>query len=314
MELTEASYIIVKGFIDAKDDRGKTAYGTLLALASRRDIKFISVWFANEEIPKDTEWDELLRLHMEKDKDPNRDPSAIRNEESLYDFLYKNTVLSGIVKNHNAKSAEQAISRFCLDHLQLKAVSFLDFLDATDGDIDYIESLETNEQEPQSEEKPLSMQSEESGGTIRQDGGKPSNEIFVKCEPALDPVNGIAMNEIRVGDTVYAKLPEDSVFFKLLAKNYDAFDGMINAEVTGILINDLGTATISLKLSDDVSGIMKLSGKVRIKVAGQHGAAETAARKVKRFNFNNLSTEAVVGLSGIVLLISALLAVYYIFW
>lgn len=313
MELTDASYMIVRGFIDAKDDRGKTTYGTLIALASRRDVKFISVWFSNEEIPKDTEWDELLRLHAEKDRDPNRDPAAVRNEESLHDFLYKNNVLNGVVKNHNAKSAEQAVSRFCLDHLQLKAVSFLDFLDATDSDVDYIESLNASEQEEESKAKPISFKDETDEDTSAQGDGKAANEIFVKCEPVLDPVNGVAMNEVRVGDTVYAKLPPDSVFFKLLAKTHSAFDGVINADVTGILINELGTATISLKLSDDVSGIMKLSGKVRIKVANQSVTSGAVVRRVRSFSFTNLPTEAVIGLSCFVLLISALLAVYYIF-
>ncbi len=313
MELTEASYIIVKGFIDAKDDHGRTIYGTLVALASRRNIRFISVWFSSEEIPKDTEWDELLRLHAEKDKNPKRDPSSIRNEESLYDFLYKNTVLSGIVRNHNAKPAEQAISRFCLDHLQLKAVSFLDYLDATDSDINYIESLHANE-EGEDGAKPSSPQDEESGETTLQNGEKPPNEIFVKCDPVLDPLNGVAMNEIRIGEAVYAKLPEDSVFFKLLSKTYNTFDGVINADVTGILINDLGTATISLNLSDDVSGVMKLSGKVRIKVVNPDGVSGATVRKTRLFHFTNLPTEVVVALSCFILLISALLAIYYIFW
>ncbi len=306
MELTDASYIIVKGFIDAKDDRGKTTYGTLVALASRRDIRFTSVWY--------TEWDELLRLHTEKDKDPKRDPSAVRNEESLKDYLRKNTVLNGIAKNHNAKPAEQAISRFCLDHLQLKAVSFLDYTVATDSDIDYIESLNANEQGGESGSGPSSSEGEESDGTTTQNDGKPANEIFVKCDPVLDPLNGVAMNEIRIGEAVYAKLPEDSVFFKLLSKTYHPFDGVINAEVTGILINDLGTATISLKLSDDISGVMKLSGKVRIKVVNVDGVAGMTARTTRFFNFTNMPTEIIVGLSCLILLFSALLAIYYIFW
>jgi hypothetical protein len=310
MDLTDATYIIVKGFIDAKDERGRTTYGTLVALVSRRDIKFIRVRFSSEEISKEAEWDELLRLYAEKDEDSDRDPSAVRNEELLQEFLYRNTVLNGIVKNFNAKSAEQAISRFCLDQLQLKAVSFLDFTDATGSDIDYIESLDADGSEQDGTSTPEGEEAND--GAAEDGGGKTSNEIFVKCDPILDPVNGVAMNELRVGDTVYAKLPPDSVFFKLFEKTDSAFDGVINADVTGILQNELGTATVSLSLSDDVSGIMKLSGKVRVKVVNLSDDS-SAQEKENPFHFQNLPTEVVIGLSCFLLLISALFAIYYIF-
>jgi hypothetical protein len=214
-------------------------------------------------------------------------------------------VLNGIAKNYNAKSAEQAISRFCLDQLQLKAVSFLDFIDAASGDIEYIESLNADESEPEHGAKPASGQDGTDGGATEEGGGKTTNEIFVKCDPVLDPINGVAMNELRAGDAIYAKLPSDSVFFKLLARTHSAFDGIINAEVTGILLNELGTATISLKLSDDVFGVMKLSGKVKIKVVNLLDDSDA--------HVQNLPAELVVGLSCFLLLISALLAVYYIF-
>jgi hypothetical protein len=312
MDLTDATYIIVKGFIDAKDERGRTHYGTLVALVSRRDINFISVWFSREEISKEAEWDELLRLHAEKDKDPNRDPGVVRNEESLQEFLYRNTVLNGIVKNYNAKSAEQAISRFCLDQLQLKAVSFLDFTDATGSDIDYIESMNADARESAQDGKSTPEGDETNGGATGAGDSKTANEIFVKCDPVLDPINGVAMNELRVGDTVYAKLPPDSVFFTLLAKTHSAFDGVINADVTGFLLNELGTATISLSLSDDVSGVMKLSGKVRIKVVNLIDDSSAHSKRANLPRFQNVPAEVVVGLSCLLLLISALFAIYYI--
>jgi hypothetical protein len=314
MELIDAAYIIVKGFIDAKEERGRTIYGTLVALVSRRNVNFASVWFSREEIPRDIEWDELLRLHAEKGRDDERDPFAVRNEELLSDFLFRSNALNGIAKNNNAKSAEQTISRFCLDQLQLKAVSFLDFVDAKGNDIDYIESLKADAHESEHEADPASGQDAANDLAGGEGDDKTANEIFVKCDPVLDPVNGVAMNELRIGDTIFAKLPEDSVFFKLLAKTHSAFDGTISADVTGILLNELGTATISLSLSDGVSGVMKLSGKVKIKVANLMDDSDSHAWKTNPLRFSSLPNEVVVvGLSCFLLLISALVAIYYIF-
>lgn len=312
MELSGSTYLIIRGFIDAKDDRGRTTYASLLALVSRREIRYLSVLFTREETPKETEWHELLKLHQQKNDTPERDPMAIHNEEAMYNYLMAGTLLNGVVKNRNAKTAEQAISRFCLEQLQLKAVSFLDFSDASENDIDIFEGeKKTDNTEPQPEA--TSDKSAEADEIVADVIEKTNKDIFVRCEPILDPVHGVAMNELKIGDKVYGKLPGDSVFFKLLSQNHNTFDGIISAKVTGIFMNEYGTATVSLELSEGVAGIMKLSGKVRIKVPSAENLAKDVTEKGKIFSFSNLSTEMVFGLAGAVVLISALLMVYYIF-
>lgn len=312
LDLVEQGFVIVTGFIDAKDDRGRTVYASLVAFASRRSIKFVSLLFSKDALDKELEWADLLSIHKTAMQTPGRDPSFLRFEEELREYIQTSNVLSSIAKNHNTKQAEQSISRQCLDHLQLKAVSFIDFSEASDSDFQYLDTV-WNDDAKKPEDAP---QSEETTEEDIRDKATESGaaDIFIRCDPILDPVNGKAMSELRVGDHIYGRLPEDSVFYKLLLRNYGAFDGTITAKVTGVLINDLGTATVSLELSDGVAGVMKLSGKVKIRVVENAAqAGDAAAPRRRMFRLSDLSTEMVFAVAGSVILISALAVLYYVF-
>ena len=313
MDLVEQGYVIVTGFIDAKDDRGRTVYASLVAFVSRRSIKFVSLLFSKETLDKELGWADLLSIHKTAMHTPGRDPSLVRYEEELREYIEMSSVLNSIAKNHNTKQAEQSISRQCLDHLQLKAVSFIDFTEASESDFQYLETVWNDDAKKTEEE---TSQSEETTGEDIRDKATESGaaDIFIRCDPILDPVNGKAMAELRIGDQIYGRLPEDSVFYKLLLRNYGAFDGTITARVTGVLINDLGTATVSLELSDGVAGVMKLSGKVKIRVVENvpHAIGEGAPRR-RLFRLSDLSTEMVFVVAGSIILVSALAVIYYVF-
>jgi hypothetical protein len=53
----------------------------------------------------------------------------------------------------------------------------------------------------------------------------------------------------------------------------------VSGEITAVKVNALGSAVISLKLSDGVAGILKLAGNVRIKVVSRKESSETAGKK-----------------------------------
>jgi hypothetical protein len=103
-------------------------------------------------------------------------------------------------------------------------------------------------------------------------------------------------------------LPQDSVFFKLLSNNIANFDGIITATVTGILMNELGTSNISLALSDGVTGLMKMSGKVRIKMAPR----QDESKKNKASTPFELPAGFAFGMAGVIIFVFALFVVYYI--
>jgi hypothetical protein len=314
MELIAQVFIIVKGYIDAKDDRGVTLHGTVLAVVSRRETMYLSVMFSRDESVKSMEWSSLLFVHREKDAEPDRDPTIIHHEEELKKYLERGMVLNSIARNRISKQAEQAISRFCLESLQLKTVTFIEYFDASESDLELfkpdVEPAAAPPDDAAASGGETKADAPESlpGANAERDKG----EIFVRCDPILDPVAGVAMNEIATGDLVLGRLPADSVFFKLLSRNIPGFDGVITASVTGVLQNDLGTSTLTLNLSDGISGIMKLRGKVKIKVASRprdEGAADGPAGEGF---LRSLPPELVFTAAAAVILAASVGLIYYV--
>ncbi|MDR3332999.1 MAG: hypothetical protein LBT08_10275 [Synergistaceae bacterium] len=313
--LSEQTYIITKGFIDAKDERSRTFFGSFLGVVSRKDIKYLSVVFARDDSSRSLSWNELLYVHMEKAKAAENDPLLSRFEDDLKVSLDTNMTLNSIVKNQNAKQAEQAVSRYCLEKLQLKAVCFIDFYDATENDLKLFEGINSLNLAPAAETQPDAATAQPDEGVDPEEAKAPAgapNDVFVRCEPVLDPVGGVAMNELNVGDNVLCRLPMDSVFYKLLQNNSKGFTGVVTAKVSGLFVNELGTATLSVSLSEGVTGVIKLSGKVRIKLPEDDAAGE--GRSERKWNLNSVSPAVVITVAGFIILISAIAILIYVFY
>jgi hypothetical protein len=306
-------FIIVKGYVNARDDHGRALYGSILGVVSRREVKYLNVMFSLDEAQQTIKWQDLLPLLCGKHQKQDREPAILHYEEALFNYLRRSPVLTAVAKNYNVKQAEQAISRYCIDNLQLKAVSLMEYCDATEEDTAFFER-EGGPASPSStggiQEKP---KPEEEADESAQDAEQNEttqirDEIVVRCEPVLDPVKGVAANELYVGESVLTKLPLDSVLFKLLSNNIASFDGVITATVTGILINELGTSNISLSLSDGMTGLMKIPGKVKIKIALKQGeSGKNAARRLIE-----LPAGFAFGMAATIIFIFAIAAVYYI--
>ncbi|MDR1137810.1 MAG: hypothetical protein LBK91_05765 [Synergistaceae bacterium] len=311
-EYEAKTYLIVKGYIDAKDERGSPLFGTLLAVVSRRDLKYLSVMFSRDKSCKSMEWNELLPLHRGRENEPYRDPMLKRHEDELFKYLAHGSILNSIAKNYNAKQTEQAISRYCLDKMQLKAVSLIEFFEASDEAIALFEHSgdAAAGETPKTGEAPLETAETDGAGVPSEDVSESKNKdtLIIRCEPILDPVGGIAMSEINIGEVVMTRLPSDSVFFKLLSKNISGFDGVVTASVTGVLMNELGTATISLALADGITGVMKLSGKVKVKTA----APGREERDENRGGQMEIPAELVFVLAGVTLFLCGVAILYYI--
>jgi hypothetical protein len=304
-------FVIVKGYVDAKDERGNSVYGTLLGLVARKETKYLSVMFSHDETSKTMSWSDLLFLHREREKEKDRSPFLAHQEEELFNYLESSMALNLVARNHNTKQAEQSISRFCMEKMALKAVTFREFTDATEQDMDLFngddkqpENKDAADGAPQAEDAESGDKPEESKDAEAKDE---HNDIVVKCDPVLDPVHGVAMNELRSGECVMVKMRDDSVFFKLLARNVPSFDGVVKATVTGILQSELGTATVGLELSGGVTGVMQMSGKVKIRIPGEEEEMSERERKVLA-----MPESLVFGVASAVVLISAIAIIYYI--
>jgi hypothetical protein len=316
-EFGARAYVIVKGYIDAKDERGAPTLGTILAVVSRRELKYLSVMFSYDAALKTMEWSDLLLLHKNREKEPKGNPALAIYESELFKYLAHGSILNNIAKNFNAKQSEQAISRFCMENLQLKAVSLIEFFEASSESLALFErNKDQNAEEsaggkPEAEGKqPKTEKSGDRGAPSSEEASEPKkrDELIIRCEPMLDPVEGIAMNELNIGDMIMTRLPSDSVFFKLLSNNIPGFDGVVSASVTGVLLNELGTATISLALSDGITGVMKLSGKVKIKAVASAREQQDADGGAPI----EIPAELVFVLAAAVLLFCGIAVVYYI--
>ena len=264
---------LVQGFIDARDERQGALSILLLAVATRRDLLSIDILVSDGAINKGLSWEEMLPI-LRAPKAPDRPPQYEKIENDLKDFIDLGRHLQNIAKNRNTKPVEQAISRYCGDHFHLKAVTFLNSTEISSDALALI--LEKKESE-EPKNKPKTGGKKEETDTDTDTGTETEAEtageekkelqgIFIRCEPLLDPVHGIAMMDLHPGDVVFATLPADSVFYKLFLNQFPQFDGTINAEITGIVHNDTGSATVSMNIAEDISGLMKLTGRVRIKV------------------------------------------------
>jgi hypothetical protein len=308
-------YVIVQGYIDSKDDRGRSINGAFVSVASRRDIVYQIVLFGQDSVQRDMSWRDIMRLYGEVIEMKERDPLMVHYEEELNKYLETSMILTGVAKNLNAKPAEQAISRFCIEHLKLKSVCFANFAKASESELEAIlgaPALAPAESVPGFQEERAPEEDVPSARILEGREEKAEKGIFVRCEPVLDPIGGIAMNDLTSGEYIYGRLAPDSIVYKLLAKNNRNFDGIISAQVSGIIVNELGTATVSLLLSDGVAGVMKLSGKVRVKTSLGPVKNERAAS-----NWGSGSAgfppELLFAGIGIVLVVSAIFVLYNIF-
>jgi hypothetical protein len=82
------------------------------------------------------------------------------------------------------------------------------------------------------------------------------------------------------------------VFFGFMAKVLPDFNGIVSGDITAIHVNEIGSAIVSLKLSDGVSGVLKLAGTVRVKALPRKEQSEAARTKF------HLRTEVLLAVSG----------------
>lgn len=256
---------LVQGFIDARDERQGAVSISLLAVVTRRDLLCIDILVSDGKTNKDLKWEEMLPL-LRAPRAEDRPPQYEKIEKGLKDFIDLGRHLQNIAKNRNTKPVEQAISRYCGENLNLKAVTFLNSNEISGDKLAFIldkKDPEKGEEKPKTGGKKEESDKEEEPSS---DENKERQGVFIRCNPVLDPVHGIAMMDLHPGDVVFASLPADSVFYKLFLNQFPNFDGIINAEVTGIVHNDTGSATVSMDIAEDISGLMKLTGRARVKI------------------------------------------------
>ncbi|MDR1471831.1 MAG: hypothetical protein LBS75_04840 [Synergistaceae bacterium] len=251
---------MAKCVIDGKDASGDSVFGALVAVIGSGSVELAGVRFSGGRLDKDTPWAGLLRLVSAQR--PVGHPERFRKlEGQMRDFVFNSGILRGGEKLNDLRSIEREISYFCSSSLGIKAIAFLELMDADKASLDeLIPALS----------KPGGDEAEHAGGGLddsREEDAPRGTDVFVRCEPALDPVSGVAASELEKGFDVRCRLPEDSVFYKLMTGASRDFDGTVSGEVIDVHVGEDGETVVALKLSDDVSGAFRVPSRVRVKMA-----------------------------------------------
>lgn len=264
--MEEKKFIIIKGLIDGHDKKQATVYGAFLGVVTSSGVKYVSCLFSFLPISRDMSWSELLEL-LREERAPVRDITLTHMESQLENFLNSNKLMLSTAKSMNGKELERSVSFFCGKDLSLRTVTLVEISSAYNENLS---SLLSKREKPENEEITESdAAEEESADGEPQDAEEEpaSNMLSVSCDPVFDPVSGVAVTDLRVGVAIVCRLSENSVYYQLFANRFPDFDGSVTGEVTGIKINEYGTAVVGLSLAEGISGAMKLSSSVRVRLA-----------------------------------------------
>ncbi|MDR3321487.1 MAG: hypothetical protein LBS93_03485 [Synergistaceae bacterium] len=250
---------LVKGFVLGKEKNSTSVNGLFLGVVAGITQFYLKVRFLTADIDRNSSWDDfILVLNGGAEDEPNE--TLVRYGSSLHDFI----TLEGILLNEkdalDGKTVERKITYFCSDAMEISAVTFIQLISVSGDEIYSIlpflkEELETSDAADDSEEAMEVPQ-----------------EVFIPCGAVIDPVSGIPASRLEAGDTVYCRLPDGSPFFGICAASIPNFNGVVTGEVTGVKINEFGSAVVALNLADGVYGALKLSSNIVVK-ATRHASA-----------------------------------------
>lgn len=290
MELTAEThkFVIVKGFIDARDSASRPAYAAFVSASGYQKTLYLKEIFTNAPIDRTMPWPTLLAMLNDENAQPPVNSVLAHYKKELHEFIDIHRLLEYGRGRMEAKDIERRISYFCSDTLDLSAITFLELTTVSEGDLLALmpflsERLgETAKGSEKQDENDLEDETDSPGDETEENDGSEQDEIFVSCEPVLDPISGVAISDLSVGDRIAAKLPEASSFYQFFTNQYPAFDGIVEGEITGIKVNEYDMAVVALKLGDGISGALKLSEKVRVKRLAAKDS--TGASENRRFS------------------------------
>ncbi|MDR1943204.1 MAG: hypothetical protein LBQ19_00110 [Synergistaceae bacterium] len=270
------SYSIARGFIHGSEKNSRRLCGLFLGVASGLKLCYLGVRFTLDPVDKDVSWEELLSLL--KSTESERNETLVNYENRLHDFLERERVLLSSKRALDRKAIERKTTYFCADVLGVSAVTFVELSSVTGEEIFTLLPFLKEGDEEGKKESGLSEDGEDKKGLDCGEGDEnTADEIFIPCDPIIDPVLGIQASKLAVGESVYCRMPENSPFYKICAASVAGFDGVVKGEVTGVKINEIGTSVVALNLADGISGALKLSPNVSIKKVRRDDGAPSGA-------------------------------------
>ena len=276
--------LVITCRIDGKDSSGIGLYGVLISVVNSGALLFSGVFFSRERIDDSFSIAEMIAL-INSQHTEERAEELMNIESTLDDFVRTSQLFLSDKNLSDPKSLEHKITYFCTTVMLLNAITFVNVLSMAKSELrEIIPSLKDYEDEDEDEEIPLSV-----------DGGDAEDvlpEVAIRCEPVLDPVNGIPVGSINVGTMIYCKMKEDSAYYNLMAKVSPDFDGIVAGDVAGVRVNELGSATVVVRLSEGVTGAFKVATSIRLKLVEKSAAGSSKS--------NRFAIEIIFGVAGVI--------------
>jgi hypothetical protein len=250
--------------------------------------------FSPDPTNKDAPLPELFSALMSPRPD-DRAEALAAYETNLLDYIKTSHLFQNEKSLADPKALERKITYFCMSELSISAVSFLDVTEFPASEIEaMMPPRRGGKDEPGS-----SSESDAQGNE-----GPSSPDVVIACDPVMDPVGGVAAGELPPGTAILCKLRGGSVFYNLMEKASPSFDGTVKGDVTAVNVNDLGTAIIALKLSDGVTGAIKVAGTVRLKVSSKADPINGAPK--------HFGVEVVLAAAGVIVFLCVMALLLYL--
>ncbi|MDR0651776.1 MAG: hypothetical protein LBG12_00570 [Synergistaceae bacterium] len=252
--------VVIKCRIEAKEASGVAVHGFYMCAMDGRDIEYDGALFSRGAIETEAPFSALYAMLEAPGPDDREEMKKYEN--GLKDYVRTSRLFQSEKHLDDPKALEHKITYFCTSIMSLNAISFLELATMSRDELYLAIPPPAHEDEPESGEDQGEQADESTDGETK-DSAPP--DVVLSCDPVLDPVSGVPAGGLSVGDVICCKLREDSVFFDLMAKTSPDFNGIVSGDITAIHVNELGSAVVSLKLSDGIAGALKLAGNVRIK-------------------------------------------------
>lgn len=273
-------YVVVKGFIDARSSDGHELHGVFVSVSAYQKMLYFKEYFTDEPLNKEMEWNSLMSL-VEGSSPPINDRVADAKNRFHSKVDGEKMLMFGRHRL-DEKEIERKISRFFSDELSLNAVVFAEVIDMTEEDVrmqfPFLQDREDQPGDAQGD-TPSASDAAGAGGGDEDDGEEREIDvIYLACDPVLDTLNGIALRDLKEGDLIEVGLPRDSMYSRFLESSDPTYRGKLDAEVTGVQIDELGAGVVVVRIAEGVMGTLRLAESVKLKCVAM--AEERANRSM----------------------------------
>jgi len=281
----DKSCVVVTCRIDGKDSFGTELYGVYISVVESGVSLFNGAFFGREPIGESFSIAEMIALV--NSQHPEERAEELTNFESSLDNFVQTSQLFVSDKNlSDPKSLEHKITYFCTTVMSLNAITFVEVVNMPKSELSEIIPSLVNDGEGDADE-------ETSPDSDGDDAEEALPDVAIRCDPVLDPVNGVSVAKLSVGTMVYCKMREDSAYYNLMAKVSPGFDGIVAGDVAGVRENEQGSMTVVVKLSDGVTGAFKALSNIRLKLVEKPVAGSSIS--------NRFSVEIIFAVAGVII-------------